>query len=286
MPTLIRRSEAERCVIERERHSMDPYAEFKRAFDVDGFVVQRGFVSPNVAAALRALAVNDAAIQGNSHAVLDAAGLESRLTLWYAPGDDAFGQLSCCVEMTETMAALLGGPVSFFHAKVMQKLPFSGGRWEWHQDYGYWYSDGFLKPDMGSCFVALEPATSDNGCLQVIPGSQAYGRVDHATIGEQSGADPDRVRAMIERLGTVACELDAGDALFFHANLLHCSGANESDRSRLGLISSFFTCDNESIRDDPRFKNKVYRQTRLCDLSFDRPVSEALPFLGTSSDLT
>jgi hypothetical protein len=29
----------------------------------------------------------------------------------------------------------------------MQKEPRVGGAWEWHQDYGYWYKNGFLYPE-------------------------------------------------------------------------------------------------------------------------------------------
>ena len=243
-----------------------------RRFEASGFVIVRGFVSAPIAQRLLEIARTDPAISAHAHGVLDAAGRESRLTLWYQPGDDAFGQLSCCAEMVDTMSLLLGGRASFFHAKLMQKLP-GGGRWEWHQDYGYWYDDGFLSPHMGSCFVALEAATPENGCLQVVPGSHHFGRIHHGKAGEQTGADPARVAALRARLGVRSCTLEAGDALFFHANLLHMSGPNESSRSRLALITSFFREDNE-VPDsaDPRFRNKRYAVTRLADL---RPSTRA-----------
>ena len=251
----------------------------QRHFDEFGFVIRRGFIESSVARQLSELAKTDAAVRRHSHAVLDSAGRESRLTLWYAPGDDAFGRLSCCVELTEMMAELLGGPASFFHAKLMQKLPRSGGRWEWHQDYGYWYHDGFLRPDMGSCFVALDAATQSNGCIQIVPGSHRSGRLDHVTVGEQTAADPDRVGALIARHGVQSCELAVGDALFFHANLLHCSGPNLSEESRLGLITTFFRADNESIKADQRFRNKQCLATPLSELPLGRALSADLPFL-------
>ena len=61
----------------------------------------------------------------------------------------------------------------------------TGGQHVWHQDYGYWcvmvkhekmvlvylyilrYENGCLTPDMGSVFIALDPALKENGCLQV-----------------------------------------------------------------------------------------------------------------------
>ena len=37
--------------------------------------------------------------------------------------------------------AMLGDEVYHFHHKMMVKEPRVGGAWEWHQDYGYWYSN-------------------------------------------------------------------------------------------------------------------------------------------------
>jgi hypothetical protein len=35
-----------------------------------------------------------------------------------------------------------------------------------HQDYGYWYQNGFLYPDFATAFIALDPSIRANGCLQ------------------------------------------------------------------------------------------------------------------------
>ncbi len=79
-------------------------------------------------------------------------------------------------------AVLLGDEVYHYHHKMMLKEPYVGGAWEWHQDYGYWYDYGCLYPDMGSCFIAVDPATRANGCLQVLPSSHRLGRINHMKI--------------------------------------------------------------------------------------------------------
>mgnify|MGYP003563268624 CR=1 FL=1 len=48
----------------------------------------------------------------------------------------------------------------------------------------------------------------------------------------------------------VYCELDPGDALFFHCNLLHASGANESDQPRWSIISAYNRLSNRPIKPD------------------------------------
>ena len=65
---------------------------------------------------------------------------------------------------------LLGDEVYHFHHKMMLKEPRVGGAWEWHQDYGYWYKNGCLLPDMVSCLVALDPARSAPPAYETLRG--------------------------------------------------------------------------------------------------------------------
>ena len=58
-----------------------------------------------------------------------------------------------------------------------------GGAWEWHQDHGYWYDQGFVFPRMISALIAIDPATGKNGCLGMLRGSQQLGRVTHGSFG-------------------------------------------------------------------------------------------------------
>lgn len=112
--------------------------------------------------------------------------------------------------------------------------------WEWHQDYGYWYKNEFLFPEqMMSVMVAVTAANVGNGCLQVIRGSHKMGRVEHGFSGEQVGASQRFVDLALQTMEHVFVELDAGDVLFFHSNILHRSEANLSDKPRWSLISCY-----------------------------------------------
>jgi ectoine hydroxylase-related dioxygenase (phytanoyl-CoA dioxygenase family) len=144
--------------------------------------------------------------------------------------------------MVNSAARLLDGEASVchFHSKLMQKEPKVGGAWEWHQDYGYWYKNQFMFPDqLISVMTALTPANKENGCLQVIKGSHKLGRVNHGFAGEQVGADLIMVENALKTMELVYVELDPGDALFFHPNLLHRSEANLSDFPRWSIISCY-----------------------------------------------
>jgi ectoine hydroxylase-related dioxygenase (phytanoyl-CoA dioxygenase family) len=132
----------------------------------------------------------------------------------------------------------------------MQKEPKVGGAWEWHQDYGYWYRDGFLYPQMLSVLTALTASTKENGCLQVIKGSHLMGRIDHGFSGEQVGANQERVDEALNRLELLYVEMEAGDTLFFHSNTLHRSDANNSDSPRWSLISAYNLITNKPYKGD------------------------------------
>ncbi len=217
----------------------------------DGYVLCRGVLNADEVGLLARTAQDDTAIAEHSYELRDASGHLTRLALWYTPGDDVFGLLSRSNRLVDAVEALLGGPAGHYHSKVMYKAPHTGGAWEWHQDYAYWYRNGFLFPDMLSVMVALTPSVRANGCLQVIPGSHRMGRINHGNVGEQVGADQARVDAMMALRPVVHCEMQPGDALFFHCNLLHASGQNTSDHPRWSIISAYNLLANRPITDEP-----------------------------------
>lgn len=213
-----------------------------------GYVAVRSLFTREEAGLLHQTSVSDTVISEKSYELLDASGFKTRLALWYTPGNDLYGMMSRSRRMVTAVEQLLGGQAAHYHSKVMQKAPRTGGAWEWHQDYGYWYKNGFLYPHMLSVMIALTPSTIENGCLQVLPGSHHMGRVEHLNTGEQVGADPEKVNAYAQDHPVVYCELQPGDALFFHSNLLHCSGQNRSENPRWSIISAYNRTDNRSYK--------------------------------------
>ena len=57
--------------------------------------------------------------------------------------------------------------------------------------------------------------------LKILVGSHKCGRIDHVLVGEQVGADPERVTQVMKFCPLLEVEVDPGDCLFFHCNLLH-----------------------------------------------------------------
>jgi ectoine hydroxylase len=114
-----------------------------------------------------------------------------------------------------------------------------------HQDYAYWYRMGNLFPDMASVFIAVDPATRENGCLKVIKGSHKLGRLDHVDVeNPDNGVDPKRLHEVTQLLPEMTLEIDPGDMILFHCNTLHASDDNRSKDSRIALIGCYNTRHN------------------------------------------
>ena len=147
------------------------------------------------------------------------------------------------------MENFLGDEVYHYHSKIIWKKPGDGG-FDWHQDYGYWYHNACLYPDMASCFIMLDKATKENGCLKVLKGSHKVGRIGHglSDTPEQT-ADMERITELEKRHACVYITAEPGDALFFHSNLLHSSDANKSKNSRRTLIVCFNAKSNSPYKE-------------------------------------
>jgi hypothetical protein len=232
-------------------------------FHRDGFFIVPRFLNPEETDLLRTIARKDHALQAAAASRGDGEGGAVKLTVDNELGDDIYSAIVRSERTVRTMEACLGGEVYHYHHKMILKEPKVGGAWAWHQDYGYWYHNGCLAPLLASCFIAVDKATRDNGCLQVLRGSHHYGRMEHGKVGagasdDQTGADMERVTAAIERLELVHVELEPGSAVVFHCNLLHRSDQNKSDLPRWAFI-----CCYNARRNDPYKESRHPRYSAL-----------------------
>jgi ectoine hydroxylase len=239
------------------------------AYRAEGFVLVAGMFDSEEIGLLRRAAKEDRALDEHSFGRADGEGGNIRLSLWNHPGDSIYGMFARCESIVTSAEKLLGGEVYHYHSKMIMKDPRVGGAWTWHQDYGYWYQNGVLYPLLTSAFIAVDPATRENGCLQVIRRSHELGRIDHVLSGEQAGADRERVNEILKRLELVHVEMAPGDVLFFDANLLHRSDQNRSDKPRWSMI-----CCYNAARNDPYKESHHPRYTPLAKVP-DIAIREA-----------
>ncbi len=212
------------------------------AYRNDGYILAESFFSRDEIALLSRAAREDSELDKRSFGRADGEGGVVRLSLWNHPGDGLYGMFARCNRMVRSCEKLLGGEVYHYHSKMILKDAKVGGAWAWHQDYGYWYQNGVLTPQLTSVFIAVDPCTRENGCLQVLKNSHRCGRINHVLTGEQAGADRERVDALMSRPDDFPLEyveMAPGDALFFDSNTLHRSDQNTSDSSRWSMICCY-----------------------------------------------
>ncbi|HEX6805999.1 MAG TPA: phytanoyl-CoA dioxygenase family protein [Terriglobales bacterium] len=229
-----------------------------RCYHRDGYALVRGMFDREEIELLGRAAREDRVLDQHSFSRADGEGGTVRLSLWNHPTDTIYGMIARSESMVGSAEKLLEGEVYHYHSKMIMKDAKVGGAWTWHQDYGYWYQNGVLFPLLTSVYIAVDPATKQNGCLQVIKGSHALGRIEHVLTGEQAGADNNRVQEILKRLDLVYLEMEPGDALFFDCNLLHRSDQNRSDNPRWSMI-----CCYNAARNDPYKESHHPRYTPL-----------------------
>jgi ectoine hydroxylase-related dioxygenase (phytanoyl-CoA dioxygenase family) len=247
----------------------------------EGYLIVRGLFDAAEIDLLRRAAKEDRELDRHSFGRADGEGGTVRLSLWNHPGDGIYGMFARCERMVRSAEKLLAGEVYHYHSKMIMKDARVGGAWAWHQDYGYWYQNGVLWPLLTSVSIAVDRSTKENGCLQVIPRSHELGRIEHVQSGDQAGADRERVDAVLERLPLVHCEMEPGDAIFFHANLLHRSDMNRSDEPRWSMICCYNARRNDPYKDShhPRYTPlSVVPDTRIMEVGVRR-------FADDSSDV-
>ena len=138
--------------------------------------------------------------------------------------------------ITRPASQLLGGPVRFWHDQLFVKPAMYGGVVAWHQDYSYWTR---TRPIAHlTCWIALDDATRENGCVHYVSGSHRWELLPVTGLAGDMNAirsvlTPERERALDN---AVAVELKAGEAVFHHALTVHGSYENRSDRPRRATV--------------------------------------------------
>jgi ectoine hydroxylase-related dioxygenase (phytanoyl-CoA dioxygenase family) len=154
---------------------------------------------------------------------------------------------------TVPASQLLDGGVRFWHDQLFCKPAHHGGVVAWHQDYSYWTR---TKPMAHlTCWIALDDATRDNGCLQYVPGSHRWELLPITGLA----GDMDAIQAVLSdeqrrQFKPVAVELKQGYASFHHPLMVHGSYANSTDRPRRATVINVFRDGTRSASDAPLLK--------------------------------
>lgn len=135
---------------------------------------------------------------------------------------------------------LLGSGFRLFHDQLFCKPAHHGSVVSWHQDYSYWTWNTPMAHL--TCWIALDDATTENGCMYYVPGSHKWGLVDRLNLAGEMDAvskylTDDQIQDFEKK---VSIELKAGYATFHHPLMMHGSYENRSPKSRRATLINVF----------------------------------------------
>lgn len=151
---------------------------------------------------------------------------------------------------TKPASQILDGAVRFWHDQLFCKPAHHGGVVAWHQDYSYWTR---TKPLAHlTCWIGLDDATVDNGCIHYVPGSHRWELLPVTGLaGDMHAIQTVLSDEQKEAFEPVAIELKAGEAAFHHPLLVHGSYENRTDKPRRAVVINAFRDGVRSATDEP-----------------------------------
>lgn len=215
-------------------------------FQKDGFIIIKNMFSAEELKPLQEAIEKDPTMTNSQTTVTYEQGKSWKVSAWSELGETFLGIMPRTARIIDAVELLLEEECYHWHSKIVRKQP-GDDRVAWHMGFSSWYEFGCLYPRTITCSIAIDRNDINNGCLQVLRGSHLMGRIDEVAIGNSVGADPVRMEKAFENHELVYCEMEPGDALFFHAKTLHGSDANNSNRPRSLIHSAFNARSNEPI---------------------------------------
>jgi phytanoyl-CoA hydroxylase len=152
--------------------------------------------------------------------------------------DPVFAQVYASPAISTLAHGLLEGPVRLWEDQMILKKRFvKDAPLAWHQDYPYW--DHVGPPDLLTCWIALDDATTANGCMHVVPRSHRWGagyRREEVDVNDPRWLLDRGLAPPGERIEEVPCEVPAGHCHFHHCLTFHGSYGNTTDNPRRSYI--------------------------------------------------
>ena len=133
----------------------------------------------------------------------------------------------------------IGEEVSTFRAMFMNKPAEQGTELPWHQDIGKGW--GLDQNPTVTVWTALDDATVENGCMQIVPGSNRLGILNE---GHYTSEEDQEKYARDEDV--IDLEAEAGEAILLHNFLLHRSGVNPTGRPRRAFSTAYMDAATRS----------------------------------------
>ena len=147
--------------------------------------------------------------------------------------------------LTDPVVDLLGPDILGLNSLYIWKPPKIGLGFPWHQDRWYTRPQFITETTVGT-WTAIDPATVENGCLYVIPGSHKTGILEHIDL-EGSQQQEFKLAVGAKDEDGVAVEIPPGSVIFFDNRILHKSTDNNTEGFRRSNIAHYISAKAERV---------------------------------------
>lgn len=233
-------------------------AEQKEQFERDGFLVYGPIITADeletVRARIDAIANGETGVPESQIRLeqdyLDGKlpGVQRRDAVWQMLGlanyDDVISRIVRHPRILDAIASLLGPDIKYFSDQILMKPARHGSAVNWHQDSYYWS----IEPQhLVTCWLALDDATLENGCMCFIPGTHRDGVIEHTRNDQRTmkieGVDQSKM---------VAAPVPAGGCEFHHSLVLHATSQNKTPYRRRAIAMTYMSARSKDARNPDR----------------------------------
>ena len=148
-----------------------------------------------------------------------------RKFMYFTPYEPRLDALARHPRLLDVVTRIMGESPILFQDMALLKPPHIGREKPWHQDHAYF--DLPLETLVMGAWIALDEATTENGCMIVIPGSHRQGPVVHFKRRDWQICDTE-----VNNTHAVAVPLKPGGCLLFHSLIHHGTPTNNSGLRR------------------------------------------------------
>ncbi|MCC7493075.1 MAG: phytanoyl-CoA dioxygenase family protein [Fimbriimonadaceae bacterium] len=163
----------------------------------------------------------------------------------FIDADERLKHLAEHPKLLALLAALMGEPPAMYSNQALLKPPLIGSEKPWHQDMAYFNVPADCH--VVGCWIALDEATAENGCMHVIPGSHRDGPVPHHRIRDWQLCD-NQIPVAHDQMVL----LPPGGALIFSGLLWHGTPPNHSPQTRRALQFHYYPASVARISAEQR----------------------------------
>jgi phytanoyl-CoA hydroxylase len=170
-----------------------------------------------------------------------------RKFMWFTPHDARLNALAHHPRLLDVVTRIMEEPPLLFQDMALLKPPHIGREKPWHQDHAYF--DLPLETLVMGVWIALDEATTENGCMIMIPGSHRQGPVVHFKRRDWQICD-----TQVNNAWAVAVPLQPGGCLLFHSLIHHGTPTNHSGLRRRAVQFHYRPQSSPVTNEEERMK--------------------------------